>query len=214
MSELVDDPLGNGGIAEFGRRLRAGEITSEAATRAYLERIEALDGKLGAYQHVAAESALAAAQAMDRLLKAGTDLGPLMGLPVAIKDLFAVDGMPTTAGSKIDVADMIGDEGTFVRRLKRCGVVVLGKTRTVEFALGGTGTNTVRGTPWNPWDAKVHRAPGGSSSGAAVAMAAGLCALAMWSNPTSARFGVFARPLSSLANPIAICFAHFSPSSA
>ena len=176
------DPLAEGGIGEFGARLRRGEITSEAATTAYLERIEALEPRLSAYEFVATDQALAAARSLDRLLAAGTDLGPLMGVPVAVKDLLAVDGMPVTAGSKVDVADLIGAEGRFVKTLKRAGCVILGKTKTVEFALGGAGTNRVRGTPRNPWDVKVFRVPGGSSSGSAVAMASGMCGFAIGSD--------------------------------
>ncbi len=182
MTTLIDDPLEPGGIAGYGARLRRGETTAEAATEAYLARIAALDPRLGAYQHVAAEPALAAARALDRLLAAGTDLGPLMGVPVAIKDIFAVDGMPTTAGSKLDVADLVGPEGPFVQALRRAGCVILGKVKTVEFALGATGISTPRGTPWNPWDAAVQRIPGGSSSGPAVAVAAGLCGFAIGSD--------------------------------
>ncbi len=179
MTTLPADPFEPGGIALFGKRLRGGEITAEAATRAYLARIAVLDDRLGAYQYVAAEQAVAAARALDGLLAAGTDLGPLMGVPVAIKDLFAVDGMPTTAGSNIDVGDLIGAEGRFVKALKRAGCVILGKTKTVEFALGTTGISKPRGTPWNPWDAATQRIPGGSSSGPGVATAAGLCAFAI-----------------------------------
>src|SRR5437588_382575 len=87
----------------------------------------------------------------------------------------------STRGSNVDVQDVIGAEGTFVKALKRAGSIILGKTKTVEFAIGGAGTNRVRGTPRNPWDMNVPRVPGGSSSGAAVAMAAGLCALAIGS---------------------------------
>ena len=176
------NPLEPGGIAGFARRLRDGAITAEAATAAYLGRIEALDPRLGAFECVAWDRAPAAARALDGLLAAGTDLGPLMGVPVAVKDLFAVDGMPTTAGSNLDVSALIGPEGSFVKALRQAGCVILGKTKTVEFALGGTGTNAVRGTPWNPWDAATHRAPGGSSSGSAVATAAGLAAFAIGSD--------------------------------
>lgn len=179
MSSLPPDPLASGGVAEYGKRLRRGEITAEAATQAYLARIEILDRRLGAYEHVASGRALATAQSIDRLLSSGIDLGPLMGVPVAVKDLFAIDGMPTTAGSNLDVSDIIGPEGSFIKALKRAGCIILGKTKTDEFALGTLGLNPVRGTPWNPWDATTHRAPGGSSSGSAVAVAAGLCAFAI-----------------------------------
>jgi aspartyl-tRNA(Asn)/glutamyl-tRNA(Gln) amidotransferase subunit A len=181
MSELSPDPLADG-IEDFGQRLRQGAVSAEAATAAYLARIEALP-RLGAFEHVAADRALACARALDRLLAAGTDLGPLMGVPVAIKDIVAVDGMPVTAGSALDVAALIGPEGGFVKALRHAGCVILGKTRTVEFALGGAdGVNTVRGTPWNPWDSHVQRGPGGSSSGSAVAVAAGLCGFAIGSD--------------------------------
>ena len=116
------------------------------------------------------------------MLASGTDLGPLMGVPVAIKDLFAVRGMPTTAGSRVDVSQVVGVEGSFVGRLRRAGCVILGKTKTVEFAFGAVGTNSVRGMPRNPWDAEIERIPGGSSSGSAVAVAAGLCAFAVGSD--------------------------------
>lgn len=180
--ELPPDPLADLSLFEFGRRFRRGEITSEAVTSAYLARIAVLDRKLGAFQHVDAESALHTARAMDILRGAGTDLGPLMGVPIAVKDLFAVEGMPTTAGSLVDVADLIGPEGSFVKRLRRAGCVILGKTKTVEFAFGAVGTNAVRGTPRNPWDPETDRVPGGSSGGSAVAVAAGLCALAIGSD--------------------------------
>ena len=182
MANLPSDPLESGGIQGFAKRLRAGQTTAEDVAGAYLERIEALDSRLGAYEHVAGEGALAQAKSLDGLLAAGTDLGPLMGVPVAVKDLFAVEGMPTTAGSNLDVTGLVGGEGRFVGMLKRAGCVILGKTKTVEFAMGGTGINLVRGTPWNPWDAHTHRVPGGSSSGSSVAAAAGLCAFAIGSD--------------------------------
>ncbi len=174
---LPPDPVAAaGGIAAFGRNLRRGDISAEAATRDYLARIALLDGRLKAFEHVFSEEALTAARAMDALLAAGTDLGPLMGLAVGVKDIIAVDGGPTHAGSAVDVADRIGAEGSFVQRLRRAGCIVIGKTRTVEFALGALGNNPVRGTPIMPWDSVTPRAPGGSSSGSGVATAAGLCA--------------------------------------
>lgn len=178
---LVTDPLADG-LARFAARFRSGEMTLEKATRAYLARIEALDERLSAYQHVAPEQALATACAMDTLRIAGTDLGPLMGVPASVKDLIVVDGMPTAAGTKLDVADLVGREGPSVARLKQGGCVILGKTKTVEFALGITGVSAPCGTPWNPSDAKTQRLPGGSSSGAGVATVAGLCAFAIGSD--------------------------------
>lgn len=183
MKSLPDDPIAPLGLEGFAESFRKGEITSEAATRAYLERIALLDPKLGAYQHVAEEEALKTAQAMDRLREAGVDLGPLMGLPISVKDLLVVEGMPTTAGSRLELGDIMGrKEGSFVRVLSRAGCVILGKTKMVEFALGITGVSESLGTPWNPWDLDTHRLPGGSSSGAGVAAAAGLCALAIGSD--------------------------------
>lgn len=165
-----------GGLGEYGRRLRAGEMTSVEAVGFCLDRIAALDDKHRSFVHVAGALALEAAERVDRELGMGRDLGPLMGVPVAVKDLFAVDGMPTCAGSRLDLADTIGSEGPFVRRLREAGALILGKTRTIEFAAGAH--NLHHPTPWNPADPDRHRAPGGSSSGSAVAVAAGFCPLA------------------------------------
>ncbi len=176
------DPFADGGLAAFAKQLRAGAVTAEAATAACVARIQALEPALNAFEHIATEPALETARAVDKALAAGIDLGLLMGVPVAVKDLLAVDGMPATAGSNVDVSDLIGAEGAFVRRMRQAGCVFLGKTRTVEFALGGAGTNRVRGTPRNPWDATTPRAPGGSSSGSAVAAAARVCPVAIGSD--------------------------------
>ncbi|TPI18325.1 MULTISPECIES: amidase [unclassified Mesorhizobium] len=173
------DPLDRGGISHFGRRLRAGETTAVAATEAYLARIATLDRQLQTYEHVAASAALQAAKAVDEAFARGADFGPLMGVPVAVKDIIAVDGMPTTAGSDIDVSDLIGGPGGFMRGLAAAGCVVIGKTKAVEFAMSGTGANYRRGTPRNPWDAAVFRLTAGSSSGSAAAVAAGLCGFAI-----------------------------------
>ena len=177
MTTLPPDPIQQMGIAQFGILLRRGEITSEVVTRQYLERITALNPKLGAYVYVAENAAVESAQGIDRLIAAGTDLGPLMGVPIAVKDIFAVEGMPTKVGSEMDISDLIPPEGNFIKTLKRSGCVILGKTRTIEFAAGAQ--NVKHPTSWNPWDANIHRTPGGSSSGSAVALAAGLCAFAI-----------------------------------
>jgi aspartyl-tRNA(Asn)/glutamyl-tRNA(Gln) amidotransferase subunit A len=181
MISLAPDPLASG-IRDFGHKFREGKITAAQATNAYLARIEELDGALGAYEYVASEQARSQANAIDQLLQSGFDLGPLMGVPVSIKDIFAVERMPTAAGSNADVADVIGPEGSFIRKLKRAGCIILGKVKTVEFALGSSGTNYSRGTPRNPWDAGTFRLASGSSSGSAVAVAAGLCSFSVGSD--------------------------------
>ncbi len=168
------------GLDELGRALRTGQRTAQEVTAAYLERIESLDPHLGAFTHVARASALATAEAIDLMLASGTDLGPLMGVPIAVKDLYSVSAMPTRAGSNIDVQDLVRSEGSFIARLRRAGCVILGKTKMTEFAAGTI--NLIHKPPRNPWSARVPLMPGGSSSGSAVAMAADLCALSLGSD--------------------------------
>lgn len=175
---LAPDPLSIG-LERYGTKLRAGELSVEQATRAYLDRISVLDPILSAYAYIAHDQAIAAARLLDQQLSSGVDLGPLMGVPIAIKDNIMVDGMPCLAGSRTDVARRLNGEASFVSLLKARGCVVLGKLNTVEFALGNTGVNARLGTPRNPWDATCFRLPSGSSSGSAVAVAAGLCAFAI-----------------------------------
>ncbi len=172
------DPCKNG-IEQFGASIRAGEFTIVEATKYYLQRIEKLNPRLQAFEYIATNEALAAAGALDNLLQSGTDLGPLMGVPIGVKDIITVAGMPVLNGSYLPSDHFNGEEGTLIKKLKANGCVILGKTKTVEFALGATGINEARGTPWNPWDAEHHRIPGGSSSGSAVATASGMCAFAL-----------------------------------
>ena len=180
MTQIPEDPLTESSIAQFGLSLRKGEITCEEITRVYLDRIAALNPRLEAYVHVDREGALSVAAGLDRLLRGGTDLGPLMGVTVAVKDLLTVEGMPTRGGSRMDIEDIIQGEGRFIKDLKRAGCIILGKTRCTEFAAGAH--NISHPTPWNPTDLKVHKTPGGSSSGSAVAQAAGLCTCAIGSD--------------------------------
>lgn len=184
MSDLPLDPFSEGGLEGFAKDFRAGKVTSEAVTRIYLERIRKLDQKLGSYETVAFDSALVTAKAMDSLIQSGTDLGPLMGVPIALKDVFVISNMPKPkVGSNMDLPDIMGcKEATFVQALRKAGCVFLGQTKAVELCLGITGHSSPRGTPWNVFDMENHRAPGGSSSGSGVAMAAGLCAFAIGSD--------------------------------
>ncbi len=166
------------GIIAWGSRIRAGELSFADTMRNCLSRASDLE-KLNAFECINTDKALDTAKAYDQLLQSGTDFGPLMGLPIGIKDIISVNGLPTTNGSNADTAHLSGTEGAVVNALRAAGGIVFGKTRTVEFALGATGVNESRGTPWNPVDLDVHRIPGGSSSGSAVAVAAGIVGLAL-----------------------------------
>lgn len=161
-------------IEETAAAIADGELTSTALVDFQLKRIERLDPKLSSFVEVFADEARSVAYALDRMQQAGVRLGPLHGVTMAIKDLFDVEGRPLGAGSVAVPARISTYTATVVDRLRAAGAVVLGKTQTVEFAFGGWGTNAVKGTPWNPWDLQTHRVPGGSSSGSAVAVAAGL----------------------------------------
>jgi len=167
----MTDPLFQDGILPWANDVRSGDISFTETTMRCLDQIHK-DESLNAWEIVDDERAIATASAMDALLASGTDLGWSMGLPLAVKDIIQADGLPLTNGSNADTTDLVGPEGSLIKRLKQQGMIVLGKTRTVEFALGVTGQNTARGTPWNATDRSVHRIPGGSSSGSAVAMAA------------------------------------------
>jgi aspartyl-tRNA(Asn)/glutamyl-tRNA(Gln) amidotransferase subunit A len=166
-------------LAELGRRLRAGTTTSRAIVEACLANIGAQDAKLHAFVEVWRDDALRLAQAADLERAAGFERGPLHGLPIAVKDLFHVAGRRTTAGSKSWLGRVSTQTAVCVERLLAAGMVPLGKTHLVEFAYGTWGTNVPMGAPWNPWDAKVHRVAGGSSSGSAVAVASGMAPAAL-----------------------------------
>lgn len=177
MTVLDDIPFSS--IAHLQRAMNDGELTSEYIVRMQLERIEQFDEQLHAYLDVYAPLALAAAVESDRQRCAGMSLGPLHGIPLAVKDLFDIQGHTITGGSASLPPRMSTFTATAVKRLEAAGAIILGKTHTVEFAFGGWGTNAVMGTPWNPWDRYLHRAPGGSSSGSAVAVAAGMATAAL-----------------------------------
>ncbi|GJD76824.1 hypothetical protein GCM10007886_43980 [Methylobacterium gregans] len=142
------------------------------AVEALLARIEAQDPKFRAFTAVYAADARLAAEGADRAIRSGHTVGPLHGVPVALKDLVDLDGRITMGGSAAHRARVAAGTATVARRLIAQGMIVLGKTHTVEFAYGGWGTNQHLGTPWNPWDLQTPRTPGGSSSGTGVAVAA------------------------------------------
>jgi aspartyl-tRNA(Asn)/glutamyl-tRNA(Gln) amidotransferase subunit A len=140
---------------------------------ALLERVRAGDPKLHAFVEVYAEDARLAAAAAEQAIRSGHAIGPLHGIPIALKDLIEIAGRVTTGGSEVWRNRRSRCTATLARRLIAAGLIVIGKTHTVEFAMGGWGTNQHRGTPWNPWDPTNARTPGGSSSGSGVAVAAG-----------------------------------------
>jgi aspartyl-tRNA(Asn)/glutamyl-tRNA(Gln) amidotransferase subunit A len=159
---------------ELAAAIGRGELTSASLVSTLLERIELLDPKLHAFVDVYADDARQAAGAADAARAAGHAVGPFHGIPVAVKDIVDIQGRVTTGGSKAWVDRVSPLTATIVTRMQAAGMIVLGKTHTVEFAMGSFGTNQHMGTPWNPWDANQHRAPGGSSAGSGVAVAAGL----------------------------------------
>jgi aspartyl-tRNA(Asn)/glutamyl-tRNA(Gln) amidotransferase subunit A len=158
------------------------EVSPVELVDGYLERLDRLNGKFHAYLSVYASEARRSAAEAEKAIRSGSQIGPFHGIPIAIKDIVEMAGTVTTGGSAIWRERVSSVTATLVRKLAAAGVIVLGKTHTVEFAFGGWGTNQHLGTPWNPWDLRSHRCPGGSSSGSGAAVAAGLAPWAIGSD--------------------------------
>ncbi len=157
--------------------LREGAFSSRQLTQAYLDRIEKMEPDLHAFLTLDAQGALEQAEAADRLRANGEQDSPLLGVPLAIKDLLTVEGLPCTAGSRILEDFWPPYDATTVARLREAGCVILGKTNTDEFAMGSSTENSAYGVTHNPWS--LSRVPGGSSGGSAAAVAARLAPVAL-----------------------------------
>ena len=168
--------LGYTSATNLARMIRAKDISPREIVTALLDRIERINPKINAYCTIAAEQAVRAAEDAERALMKGEEMGPLHGIPVSVKDLTPTRGIRTTFGSRMYYDHIPDEDALVVRRLKKAGAVIMGKTNTPEFGAGMNATNKIFGTTLNPWD--LTRTSGGSSGGAAAALAAGLGPLA------------------------------------
>jgi aspartyl-tRNA(Asn)/glutamyl-tRNA(Gln) amidotransferase subunit A len=166
--------------AQLAAVVADGEASAVEVTRAHLDRIAAVDDRVHAFLHVDTEGALAAARAVDERRAAGEPLGPLAGVPVAVKDVLTTKGVPTTVGSRILQGWRPPYDSTIVTRLREAGTVMLGKTNMDEFAMGSSTEYSAYGPTRNPWD--LGRIPGGSGGGSSAALAAYEAPLAIGSD--------------------------------
>jgi aspartyl-tRNA(Asn)/glutamyl-tRNA(Gln) amidotransferase subunit A len=165
-------------IAEIAALLGEGKLKARALAEEAIANHERFGSRLMAYSQWAPEHARKCADAADAAFAVGSRAGSLQGIPTSIKDLFAVAGFPTHAGSPRRLPTKFEIDGPVVANLRAQLATVMGKTHMVEFAFGGTGQNAHYGSPRNPWDATAHRSPGGSSSGAGVSLCEGSALLA------------------------------------
>jgi len=172
----MDSPLGT--IREIGASFRRGAVSPTALVERCFARIDAIDPALHSFLRLTRDRALGEARAAEAALRAGVDTGPLQGIPYAAKELFDVRGEPSTGGTHLLEHRIARDDAEAVRRLASAGMALIGKTHTVQLAYGMVGVNNDQGTPRNPWS-RVPRATGGSSSGSAVAVAAGFVPMAL-----------------------------------
>jgi aspartyl-tRNA(Asn)/glutamyl-tRNA(Gln) amidotransferase subunit A len=166
----MSDDLTRLSAAETHDRIAAGEVSALEVTEAHLDRIAATDQVVHAFLHVDRDGARAAARAVDERRAAGQPLGPLAGVPLALKDVIVTEGIPTTCASRILEGWVPPYDATVTRKLREAGIVILGKTNMDEFAMGSSTENSAFGPSHNPWD--LERIPGGSSGGSSAAVTA------------------------------------------
>jgi aspartyl-tRNA(Asn)/glutamyl-tRNA(Gln) amidotransferase subunit A len=169
-------------VHALASKLKSRSISPVDLVATCLDRIAKLDPKLHAFVEVYEKEARLAAEASDKAIRSGHAIGPLHGIPIALKDLIELEGRVASGGSAAWRDRRCTRTATLAQKLISAGMIVIGKTHMVEFALGGWGTNQHLGTPWNPWDCETHRTPGGSSSGSAVAVAARMVPCAVGSD--------------------------------
>ncbi len=166
-------------ISEMIESLKNGHLAIDELALSILDRIEKHDEYYNAFVSVFKKQSINRLKQLANSSETSIEDFPLLGIPIAIKDLFDYKGFPTRAGSHATSTAKVKDTASCVQKLESAGALIVGKTQSVEFAFGGWGTNPVMGTPWNPWDIKTHRVPGGSSSGSAVAVASGMAVAAL-----------------------------------
>jgi len=174
MPDLLDSPLEVVSLALRQRRCSATELLEEA-----LARHTTRGASFHAYKCLDVDGARRSATQADQILARESEAPPLCGIPVSVKDLYGVEGLPTFAGTSRRLPPSWSRDAWLVGELRRQGAVLVGKTHTVELAYGGVGINPHWGTPWNPWDAERHRIPGGSSCGAGVSLWEGSALVAL-----------------------------------
>ena len=173
MVDWIEQPL-----AKISAALKDGKLSAIELNEQVIARHDHWDNQLKAYKTWNSGKIRKQARAADSAFKTGSPLGPLHGIPISVKDLYGAEGYPVFAGSPRQLPPEYEAEGPVISSVRNQLCVISGKTHTVEFAFGGLGTNAHWGTPRNPWDAKNHRVPGGSSAGAGVSLLEGSALIA------------------------------------
>lgn len=171
--------LADRSLPEIASALRDGSLSASDLAEAAIASHRDREDHLGAYKHFDEDRARAMAARADAMLRKEDGPGPLCGIPISVKDLYGVRGLPTFAGTRRALPERWQEEGWLVSRLRAQGAVFTGKTHTSELAYSGVGTNPHWGTPRNPWDEREHRIPGGSSAGAGVSLCEGSALVAL-----------------------------------